>query len=140
MGKRNYKSKYRSLGPDSPESGTMVSPRIRDEATTNPSPHLASGRVNRAPGIFDRPTVRRSVSVPSHEAFEVSGSPDNIHSSYHLHSSDHPGLILVSDLLDGNNYSVWYVAMLTSLEDKNKLGFLDGSIVKPAEDDLYHCI
>ncbi|XP_020879909.1 uncharacterized protein LOC110228098 [Arabidopsis lyrata subsp. lyrata] len=141
MGKRNCKSKYRrSLGLDSPESGTAVSPRSRGEASVPPPAHMTSGLVNRDSGSSDRVPVHRSISAPSHGSFEVSDSPDNIHSPYHLHSSDHPGLILVSDPLDGNNYSVWCVAMTTSLEAKNKIGFLDGSIAKPVESDPYHKI
>lgn len=93
--------------------------------------------MNRAPPNLDRTSIRRSLT---HDSFEVSDSPDNIHSPYYLQSSDHPGLVLVVEPLDGNNYGVWFVAMTTSLEAKNKLGFLDGSIVKPDESDPYHKI
>lgn len=53
-------------------------------------------------------------------------------------------MILTVDPLDGSNYGIWYVAMTTSLEAKNKLGFIDVSILKPAETDPYfkiwcHC-
>lgn len=41
---------------------------------------------------------------------------------YHLHSSDHPDLVLVGEPLNGNNYGVWIIAMKTSLEAKNKFG------------------
>ena len=138
MGKRNCKSKYRrSLAPDSPDSDTIVSPRGRGEDSVPPSSQIPQEMMNRAAGLSDRALVRRSISLPSHDPFEVSDSPDNIHSSYHLHSSNPPGLVLVFDPLDGNNYNVWYVAMTMSLEAKNKLGFLDGSIVKPNESDPY---
>ncbi|KAG7599135.1 GAG-pre-integrase domain [Arabidopsis suecica] len=140
MGKRNCKSKYRSIAPDSPESGTAVSPRGHGETSEHRPSHPASGLANRTIGAPDRVDQRRSVSVPSHDPFEVSDSPDNIHSPYHLHNSDHPGLVLVSEPLDGNNYNVWVIAMTTSLEAKNKIGFLDGSIAKPDEYDPYHKI
>ncbi|CAA7021351.1 unnamed protein product [Microthlaspi erraticum] len=74
------------------------------------------------------------------QSFEVSDSPDNIHSPFHLHSSDHPGLVLASELLDGTDYGLWLVAMTTSLEAKNKIGFIDGSIPIPAETDPYYKI
>lgn len=35
--------------------------------------------------------------------FEISNSPDNLHSPYHLLVSDHPGLALVFEQLDGTN-------------------------------------
>lgn len=34
--------------------------------------------------------------------------------------------MLAAEQLDGNNYGVWIIAMTTSLEAKNKLGFVDG--------------
>ncbi|XP_013639427.1 PREDICTED: uncharacterized protein LOC106344636 [Brassica oleracea var. oleracea] len=79
----------------------------------------------------------QSTVISSADRFEVSNSPDNIHSPYYLHNSDHPDLVLVSEPLDGNNYGIWLIAMTTSLEAKNKLGFLDGSIAKPLENDQY---
>ncbi|XP_033129337.1 uncharacterized protein LOC103873357, partial [Brassica rapa] len=79
----------------------------------------------------------RSLTPSSVDRFEVSNSHDNIHTPYYLHSSDHPGLVLVADSLDGSNYGVWIIAMTTSLKAKNKLEFVDGSIVKPQDDDPY---
>lgn len=78
--------------------------------------------------------------IRSTKPFEVSNSPDNMHSPYHLHSSDHPGLVLTTEALDGTNYSIWTIAMTTSLEAKNKLGFIDGSIAMPVETDPFHKI
>ena len=53
-------------------------------------------------------------------------------SPYFLHSSDHPGAILVSNVLTGDNYSTWKRSMKMVLNAKNKLGFIDGSIQKPS--------
>jgi len=53
-----------------------------------------------------------------------------------LHSSDHPGLSIVSHILDGTNYNSWSTAMKISLDAKNKLGLVDGSLFRPSEDDL----
>lgn len=125
MGKRKTNSKYRSTTPDPPEINTPKSP---EETPGSIGPRVASGFVNNAD--TRRP---RSASTP----FEVSDSPDNLHSPYHLHSSDHPGLVLVPELLDGSNYGTWIVAVTTSIEAKNKMGFVDGSIVKPDEYDPY---
>lgn len=92
---------------------------------------------NQRRDVTESPDLTRSVHPPSVARFEVSDSPDNIHSPYHLLNSDHPGLVLAAEPLDGSNYGVWIIAMTTSLEAKNKLGFVDGSIVKPSEDDPY---
>ncbi|KAG8660311.1 hypothetical protein MANES_02G144450v8 [Manihot esculenta] len=43
-----------------------------------------------------------------------------------LHSSDHPGLVLVSSPLTGDNYLSWSRSMLIALRAKDKLGFIDG--------------
>lgn len=52
----------------------------------------------------------------------------------YLHPSDHLGLQLVSKHFDGSNYSSWSKAMSIALSAKNKLGFVNGKITKPAED------
>jgi hypothetical protein len=55
----------------------------------------------------------------------------NQSSPYFLHSSDQPGQLLVTQLLDGDNYPTWSRAITMALEAKNKLGFIDGTILKP---------
>lgn len=130
MGKRNCKSRYRRSSPDLPEFGTPSSPTTRGLPSGSHPPRDS-------PGVQDRSDPHRSSTPSSIDRFEVSNSPDNIHSPYHLLNSDHPGLVLVAEPLDGSNYGVWIIAMTTSLEAKNKLGFVDGSIVKPPDDDPY---
>lgn len=50
--------------------------------------------------------------------------------SHHLffHHSNHPGDVLVSQLLTKDNYQTWNQAIVMALGAKNKLGFVDGSI------------
>ena len=61
---------------------------------------------------------------------------DDPTSFYFFHHSDSPGLILVSQPLTGDNYSSWSRAMTIALSVKNKLGFIEGPILKPDDDDL----
>lgn len=59
-------------------------------------------------------------------------------SPYVLHHSDNPGLSLVSQPLIGDNYSSWSRVILIALTLKNKVGFIDGSIMAPdATDSLF---
>ncbi|XP_058192002.1 uncharacterized protein LOC131309363 [Rhododendron vialii] len=51
----------------------------------------------------------------------------------YLHHSDHPGVVLVSQLRTEDNYSTWSRAMITALRAKNKLGLVDWSIPKPSD-------
>ncbi|KAI5339322.1 hypothetical protein L3X38_018594 [Prunus dulcis] len=51
---------------------------------------------------------------------------------YYIHHSDHPGMVLASIPLTGDNYSTWSRKVRISLSAKNKTGFIDGSIVKPS--------
>ncbi|BFG29707.1 hypothetical protein CerSpe_159810 [Prunus speciosa] len=51
---------------------------------------------------------------------------------FFLYHSDHPGLVLVSKPLNGDNYSTWCRAMTISLNAKSKLGFIDGTIKMPS--------
>ncbi|XP_075478953.1 uncharacterized protein LOC142519815 [Primulina tabacum] len=60
---------------------------------------------------------------------------DDPSSSYFLHHSDNPGLVLVSQPLTGDNFVSWSRAMRIALSVKNKLGFIDGSIPKPADSE-----
>jgi hypothetical protein len=53
-------------------------------------------------------------------------------SPYHLHHGDSPGTVLVSQLLDGDNYHTWSRPMVMALTAKNKLSFLNG------DGDNYH--
>lgn len=57
-------------------------------------------------------------------------------SSPYLHHFDNPGLLLVSQPLTGDNYPSWNRAMKIALSGKNKLDFIDDSIIKPSEFDL----
>ncbi|XP_056864263.1 uncharacterized protein LOC108807849 [Raphanus sativus] len=61
---------------------------------------------------------------------------DSIHSPYFMHTSDHPGLILISIKLDGSNFDDWEAAMKIALDSKNKIGFVDGSLPRPLDSDL----
>ncbi|XP_018501090.2 uncharacterized protein LOC108866615 [Pyrus x bretschneideri] len=58
--------------------------------------------------------------------------------SYTLHHSDHPGLILVSKTLDGNNYGQWSRVMRMGLSAKNKIRFIDGTIKAPTPLNTKH--
>ena len=46
---------------------------------------------------------------------------------YFPHHSDHPGMVLVSKPLNGDNYSTWCRAITISLNAKSKFGFIDGT-------------
>lgn len=52
-----------------------------------------------------------------------------------VHPSDSPTAVLVSPLLTGDNYGTWVRAMTMALRAKNKLGFIDGTLSKPVDDD-----
>ena len=54
---------------------------------------------------------------------------------YNLHHSDHPGMVLVSKVLEGDNYNTWSRAMRISLSAKNKIGFVTELIKPPSPTD-----
>ncbi|XP_042051665.1 uncharacterized protein LOC121796960 [Salvia splendens] len=61
---------------------------------------------------------------------------DDHTSSYYLHPSDNPSLQLVSQVLIGSNSINWSRSVVTALIAKNKLQFIDGSLLRPTDDDL----
>ncbi|KAL5577328.1 hypothetical protein UlMin_019027 [Ulmus minor] len=74
-------------------------------------------------------TNSRDGTKPNRSAIEEPSNP------YYLHHSDSPGLVLVSQQLIGENYTIWSRVMLIALFMKNKLGFIDGSISEPPGTD-----
>lgn len=60
------------------------------------------------------------------------GSTNDTSSPFFIHHSDHPGMVIVSKLLNGDNYGTWCRSIKISLSAKNKLGFVDGSVKRPS--------
>lgn len=125
--------------------------------------HRAKARNQSSTPEIDSPTVRnRSTVSILDEADAVAQDPqqirrppyhdttgshpmmmesyDSTHSPFFLHSADHPCLSIVAHTLDGTNYNSWSIAMRISLDAKNKLGFVDGSLARPAIDDRLYKI
>ncbi|XP_075504200.1 uncharacterized protein LOC142541583 [Primulina tabacum] len=63
---------------------------------------------------------------------------DDSSSPYFLQNGDHPGLVLVSHFLAGNNYNTWSRAMSMALTAKNKLVFVDGTFMRSSPEDLLY--
>nr|GFA39749.1 hypothetical protein [Tanacetum cinerariifolium] len=61
-----------------------------------------------------------------------SGSQNLMNDSVHLASSDHPGMMLTSTPFNGSNFLGWSRTIKMALGAKLKLGFIDGSLPKPA--------
>ncbi|XP_041995744.1 uncharacterized protein LOC121745866 [Salvia splendens] len=57
-------------------------------------------------------------------------------SPYYLHPSDNPSLQLVSQVLIGSKFINWSRSVTTALVAKNKIQFVDGSLLRPQDDDL----
>jgi len=51
------------------------------------------------------------------------GKEPNFNSSYSLHHSDHPRMVLVSKSFDEDNFSTWRREMIISLNAKIQIGF-----------------
>ncbi|XP_073268340.1 uncharacterized protein [Populus alba] len=56
---------------------------------------------------------------------------DDSSSCYYLHPSDNPGALLVLEIFTGENYIAWSKSMTIALTVKNKIAFIDGSLVQP---------
>jgi hypothetical protein len=75
-------------------------------------------------------------SVNSIDNLPINSAPSAMEfaSPFYLHHGDSPGTLLVSQPLVGNNYHTWKRSMTMALSAKNKLGFIDGTVAKPAMD------
>ncbi|XP_019153726.1 PREDICTED: uncharacterized protein LOC109150247 [Ipomoea nil] len=76
-----------------------------------------------------------SISATRSTIAEVIFDPESQSNPFFLHPNESPALVLVSTPLDGSNYHPWARAMTMALSCKNKLKFVDGSILKPPKDD-----
>ncbi|XP_057958604.1 uncharacterized protein LOC131151376 [Malania oleifera] len=74
------------------------------------------------------------VIPPSYSSLTI----DDFVNPYHLSNSDDPGVFLVSHVLTRDNYHTWSRSMLTSLNAKNKITFIDGSLPQPPISDSLH--
>ncbi|QHO19868.1 uncharacterized protein DS421_11g332820 [Arachis hypogaea] len=70
-------------------------------------------------------------SNPSQSNSNSSAQSSPIPKAYLLQSSNHPGLVLVSQPLQEDNYASWCRSMRLALSGKCKIGFIDGSLEKP---------
>ncbi|XP_075076383.1 uncharacterized protein LOC142163032 [Nicotiana tabacum] len=71
-----------------------------------------------------------TTNVPAPAVTFASGVIDSTH-LYYLHPSDYPGMNLVSSVFDGKGYGGWRRAVIIALSAKNKLGFIDGTLIIP---------
>ncbi|XP_075083572.1 uncharacterized protein LOC142167307 [Nicotiana tabacum] len=76
-------------------------------------------------------TATTNVSAPA--VTIASGMIDSTH-PYYLHPSDYPGMNFVSSTFDVKGYGGWRWAVIISLPAKNKLGFIDGTLIIPKAD------
>ena len=53
----------------------------------------------------------------------------------YLHHSDKPDAIFVPQPLVENNYSTWSKSMIIALTIKNKIEFINGSIIDPSNEE-----
>ena len=65
----------------------------------------------------------------------VQNLSDDSSSCYYLHPFDNPGALLVSKIFTGENYIAWSRSMSIALTVKNKIAFVDGSLVQPITND-----
>ncbi|KAL9235768.1 hypothetical protein vseg_010504 [Gypsophila vaccaria] len=65
------------------------------------------------------------------------------YSPYYLGPQDGPGIRITDVQFTGDNYEEWSHSMRLSLKSRRKYGFIDGTIMKPKDDDKledWYCI
>ncbi|XP_020867402.1 uncharacterized protein LOC110224763 [Arabidopsis lyrata subsp. lyrata] len=60
------------------------------------------------------------------------GESMSVITPYSLFSADNPGAMISAVVLTGENYNEWAAEMLNALRAKKKIGFIDGTLKKPA--------
>lgn len=77
--------------------------------------------------------VVNSGSPSSNRLGKAASTVIDINHPYFLSYADHPGLSLVTEVLNDQNYAHWSRSITIALLAKLKLGFIDGTQVKPAD-------
>lgn len=78
--------------------------------------------------MADTNSSTSSTIIPAKPADITTSSP------YYLHPSDNLGALITSVLLKRDNYTEWATELSNSIQAKQKLGFINGTIPKPASD------
>ena len=63
----------------------------------------------------------------------------NPSSPYYIHPSESPSTVIVTPALTGNNYHSWSRSFKMALVSKNKMGFINDSILVPEPTEPMHC-
>lgn len=82
--------------------------------------------VSTTTGALTSSTTGSTVSTST--GLMTSSTPDT---PYALHHSDNPGSLITPVILKGDNYSEWATEFWNSLQAKQKIGFINGTIPKP---------
>ncbi|KAI3680226.1 hypothetical protein L2E82_50551 [Cichorium intybus] len=72
---------------------------------------------------------------PASESPKTNGELIDTNSPYYLHPSDYPKQLQVNENLTDNNFNDWSQEMTNFLFAKNKISFVDGSLLKPDKND-----
>lgn len=88
---------------------------------------------------FDRCISRLIHASPHDHSHGQTNQLSNLHITISLCSGSSDSLenVLISCLLNENNYLTWSHVMHSTLCTKNKLGFIDGTTKRPKEDESY---
>ncbi|XP_074352138.1 uncharacterized protein LOC141691304 [Apium graveolens] len=70
-------------------------------------------------------------TIGSTSTTNVTSAVINCNHSYYIHPSDSPGMQIIGIVLTENNYNQWHRSIEIALSSKLKLGFVDGTYVKP---------
>ncbi|XP_073004953.1 uncharacterized protein [Typha latifolia] len=81
----------------------------------------------------DNHSSSQGIVLPNPSKVGKEKSPADLSNPYFIHPSDHSGLVLVSKPLNGDNYSSWKRSMIRALNTRNKLGFINGSMLAPSK-------
>jgi hypothetical protein len=74
---------------------------------------------------FTKHTAPPHSKIPSRSRFPIMANDSD---PCHLHNGNNPGIMLVTQPLNADNYQTWSQSMLMALITKNKEGFANGSI------------
>ncbi|KAL0322188.1 UNVERIFIED_CONTAM: Retrovirus-related Pol polyprotein from transposon RE1 [Sesamum calycinum] len=72
-----------------------------------------------------------STTMPDNVTGVIGSGGDN--SGTRVQVLDHPGMVMISAPLNGRNWLSWSRSVRIALEGRDKLGFIDGSCIKPAD-------
>ncbi|XP_060968283.1 uncharacterized protein LOC133035871 [Cannabis sativa] len=117
--------------PDTTSAPPLMDTSIATRRNNNPRSRIQHEPEPIAPANSSPAPIATDPPVQARRSLADRLAHEDVSSPFFLSNADHPGLVLVSTVLNGTNYQSWKRGIMMALTAKNKSAFIDGSLPRP---------